>query len=228
MPFLKTKLIESIGLEIDTQRGGIQFFSCYLPGGTQRQEIQAHLSHDISSITLRRQTYFALGDFNVKHRQWNNHRANAAGTILHDLRQRNGFYIIHPLTHTHFPADPQKQPSTIDIGLTNSIMPVNIPVTEPMHSDHNIVQFTVRLDSDVNFEPSHLQYNFKNADWNKFHTVIDESLSGFNFNHSNVQETVQIDNLVDTLTSVIQHAKQVAVPLSVPNKYGLNLTPEIR
>lgn len=142
--------------------------------------------------------------------------------------QRNGFYVVHPSGHTHFPSDPNKQPSTIDIGLTNSLFPITTSETIPMSSDHNIVVHTVQLESDVSFEPTHLCYNFKMANWTKFQRVINENLSGFDYNHSNVDSATQIDTLVNKLTTVIQHAKQVSVPLTIPNKYGLSLTPDIR
>lgn len=228
LPYLRTHLIENIGIEISTYTGNISIFSCYLPGGARRQEIQAHFSHDISSITHRRQTYFAFGDFNARHRSWNNTRANVAGTILNDLMQRNRFYVIYPSSHTHFPNDPRKQPSTIDIGLTNSVLPVGEPIVEPLSSDHNCVQVTIHLDSDVNFTPSHLRYDFSSADWDKFQQTVDEGLSLFDLNHNNVTTTEQIDGLVDELTTLIQRAKKAAVPLTIPNQYGLCLTPEIQ
>lgn len=228
LPYLHTHLIENIGVEITTKGGCIQIFTCYLPGGTRQQMIQTYLRRDISTLTLRPSTFFALGDFNAKHRHWNNVRANVAGTILYEQMQRNCFYVLHPPTHTHFPSDLQKQPSTIDIGLTNSLFPVDIPETTPMSSDHNIVKFTIHLGSDVEFDNPHLIYSFKKANWPLYQKYITDNLAGFDLNHNNIHNTNQVDDLIDKLTSTIQLAKRKAIPQIIPDRYGLCLTPEIR
>lgn len=228
LPYLHTQLIENIGIEVVTRKGNLHIYSCYVPGGAQVQDIRAHLSRDISALTRRQTTFFALGDFNAKHRQWNNSRANPAGTIIHDLMQRNGFYVLHPPSHTHHPSDPRKNPSTFDIGLTNSLLTVSVPRDDPLSSDHNLVSFTVQLEEEVEIEPNYLRYCFKNANWDNYRSFIDEELEDLNMNHHQFTTTNQVDELVSKLTDVIQRAKQATVPRTLPDQYGLILTPAIK
>lgn len=228
LPFTKTQLIENIAIEIATRQGNIQIFSCYLPGGSINQHIQLNLSHDISSITRRRKTFFAVGDFNAKHRLWNNSRANTAGNIVYYLMQRNGFYVLNPPSHTHYHSDPRKNPSTIDIGLTNSLHAVSNLDSEPLGSDHNVVSFQVQLDQGVEVEHSHLRYRFQNANWEKYQRTIDGALDGFDFNHNNVTSIPEIDELVKKLTHTIQMGKRAAIPFALPDQYGLCLPPAIK
>lgn len=78
----RTRLLESVGLQISTTRGPIDFFSIYLPGGATRQEISEHYRNDLHLLTNRRSSFFIMGDFNSKHQSWNCNRANLAGNIL--------------------------------------------------------------------------------------------------------------------------------------------------
>lgn len=71
IPILRTNLIENIGIEIIINRRRMQFYSCYLPGGFRTNDINQHLANDITTITRRNTSYFALGDFNATHRSWN-------------------------------------------------------------------------------------------------------------------------------------------------------------
>ena len=121
----------------------MHIFAIYLPGGSTNNNINRHFSTDIRKLTNRRISYFICGDFNAKRRFWNCNRANRTGTLLYDVYNRSNFASIHPPTSTHFPTDPQKTPSTIDLVLTNGIHEYCHLTCNSLSSDHNAVEFSV-------------------------------------------------------------------------------------
>ena len=121
---IQCSLVENIGIEIATTNSKIQFISCYLPGGSNNQQIRNLFLNDLRQLTHRGNfrhcpNYYALGDFNSKHRFWGCHRANLAGNILYNEFNQSNFDIIYPLDHSYHPSDANRSSSTPDIGLTN-------------------------------------------------------------------------------------------------------------
>lgn len=228
LPIIPTRLVENVGLEVDCGPSKIQIYSCYLPGGTPVQQIRSFYNSDLTLITRRQPCYYALGDFNSKHRLWNCARANPAGGILFEKLNRSNFKILYPFEHTHHPADPAKSPSTIDIGLTNSRFEVLNLATHPLGSDHNIVTFRLALDGERRFSPQYTRPCYKMANWELYRSMIEADLVHFDFDHSNITATEQVEELVQRLTSIIDKARNKAVPMTVPDQYALSLTPVIK
>lgn len=93
-----TKLLEVIGLQLATNRGNIEIFSAYLPGGATRTDIDSYYKSDLRLLTQRTSSVFIFGDLNSKHRSWNCVRANRAGNILFTEQQRQNFIVFFPST----------------------------------------------------------------------------------------------------------------------------------
>lgn len=107
------------GVLIIVRRRKFQVFCCYVPGAATTTQIRSHFNNDLNKICRRNNAFFAVGDFNSKHRSWNCTRANLAGTTLFDNAADNQCFILHPHEPTHYPSEPNKSPSTIDLILTN-------------------------------------------------------------------------------------------------------------
>jgi hypothetical protein len=93
----------------------------YLPGGASNSNINSHLKSDIKILT-KNKNVFIYEDWNTRHRLWNCSRANRAGTIIY--LNSNNMIIHHPSSHTYFPSDRNKNPSTIDLSITNSSLEI--------------------------------------------------------------------------------------------------------
>jgi exonuclease III len=90
LPSLDTKLLECIGIQIElNDNSKLQIFSIYLPGGAKNCEINNHFKNDLRKITRRHTSFFAMGDFNCKHRFWNCDRAN------HGCNMTKLFYCLY-------------------------------------------------------------------------------------------------------------------------------------
>lgn len=181
IPIPNTHLIENIGIEIICNRRKIHIFSCYLPGGTRAAEIRQHFANDITCIANRNSTFFALGDFNATNSAWNCTRNNTAGNILLDITNNGQIFLLHPDTHTHFPSDSSREPSTIDLIFTNGHLPISDPTTTPLGSDHAGITFEIELAEEMALNAPALRPNYSKTNWRRFRQIIERNLSGDRF-----------------------------------------------
>lgn len=120
-PHCNTHSIENIGITIFSPTNEeIHISSCYFPGSTNANTLNL-FRLDLAKLTSNTpsNSYFLIGDFNAKHRLWNNFRANPAGKILYEEMSRRPFVIHHPPTPTYYP--PQRRathPSTLQTTYT--------------------------------------------------------------------------------------------------------------
>lgn len=130
---------------------------------------------DITDILRLHPHVLLIGDLNSKHVAWNCPCNNRNGVTLLDLSINMNFAILAPREPTFYPDRILARPSIIDIGIA-----VNIPyvctvqsVTE-LSSDHNpvIFCFTERVEKN----PTKQIFDYKNADWKKFRTCLDNEL----------------------------------------------------
>jgi hypothetical protein len=223
LPTLQTKLIENIGVEIFLDNGSkILVYSCYLPGGTRNAELNDHLSNDLKLLHGLRQSFFHAGDFNSKHRLWNCYQANRAGTILHNEFQRFNFLIEAPPEHTHFPADPCKRPSTLDLVITNGLHELSDLMCINLCSDHVAISFKIRTNSPPAASLPRLQRDFQNADWDRYKSIIDYHTAQAAFS-SEPASVSEIDRAIDNFTKLLTHARDKAVPACFNSKYRMRL-----
>lgn len=227
LPRLQCNLIENINIEVSTSRSKIIFSSCYLPGGCNTQQINGHFKSDVTTITRRRTRFYAMGDFNAKHRYWGCNRANNAGKILYDEFCRQDFDIVYPQEHSYHPFDLNRASSTLDICLTNSDLQTSDLTTHHFGSDHNGIMFDINLDSDLTTNSTNGRPCFRKADWKLYQSVINRELIDMDYDVNTVDSTEHIDELIDKFTSMMQYAQSQAVPIITPSKFALELTPEI-
>jgi hypothetical protein len=66
--------------------------------------------------------------------------------IIYNLLNSSNTIIHHSPNHTYFPSNISMHPSTIDFTITNSTFEMTQPQTHTLPSDHNVVDFTVKLE----------------------------------------------------------------------------------
>ena len=196
MPSLNTALIETIGIEVHSQRRKIQIISCYVPGGASSDQIRTHFENDVNILTRRNSCFFAVGDFNAKHASWNCNRSNLSGRILFEKAADNGYFVLHSADHTHHPSNSRQQPSTIDLIVTNGHRPISEPVTTSLVSDHCAVLFEIELNENIQSNILRTRFDYKAADWKLYGDLIDRELLTDRLHIDDITEIEQIDNLV--------------------------------
>lgn len=229
MQHIKTNILECLGIRICLENGRkIEIIAAYLPGGTTTAQINQYYVRDLEILARRNCSYFVCGDLNSKHRFWNCQRANRAGTLLYQEYTCGNFLIAHPPCPTFYPANINQSPSTIDLVLTNGKLCITEPVSIPMNSDHNSVSFEIKLNSSIAINDPQMRPSFVDADWSVYRKKIDDKLSDLDIEINDITTAEEIDKLTDFLSESIMEAQSCSIPLKIPNKYELHLTPEIR
>jgi hypothetical protein len=120
-----------------------------------------------------------------------------------------------------------QSPSTLDIVLSNCLHELDYLSTRTeLSSDHPPVLFEITSDSRREV-PNHYIFNYKHADWNQFKLIIDSRID-LDFSLERIQTASQIDLMVESFTTALLEARTTTVPKTVPFRYSLVLTPEIK
>lgn len=210
LPHINTRTIEAIGIKVHTSTNDeIVLVSCYFPGSTNATTL-AQFKQDIVHLTSTFKTsYFLIGDFNAKHRLWNNIRANQAGTILYEEMARRHFIIQHSPTPTYYPTQARAtHPSTIDICITNNFhTTTQIESQTALSSDHNPIVFTINCNKLV--IPSKTHFRYDKADWKQFQTFISTNIA---LQLQSINSTNEIDTKIAETINLINTAKEMYIP----------------
>jgi len=222
------QIVENIGVEIMLENRAFQVFSCYLPGGASNASIRQHYEHDLRRLTRKRQIYFNLGDWNSKHRLWNCTRANTAGNILFDKLTHSNFTLISPFEHTFHPRAANRQPSTLDLGITNCPHPATNIETHSLGSDHSAVSFTVDFGENVRYAQSQPRYCYSLANWDRYKVLLESRFRTLCFDAERISTSQQIDELITLLVDSMHWAENLSIPKRTPQKYGLLLPDSVK
>ena len=176
MKTIKCKLIESIGIELLTNNSSIKLVSIYVPGGVNIAQHKTEFKADINLLTKMNEKFLICGDFNARNQLWNCSTTNTAGKLLMDVATSNGTLIIHPNTPTHFPSDQSRNPSTIDLILSNLHNVSNIVTNSDLYSDHKIVCFQLGCDEIHDEVPNRIPV-YSQTDWVKYTRIINENIT---------------------------------------------------
>lgn len=230
LPSMNLRLIENIGVEVFLDNGErIQIWSVYLPGGSTNDQIRQNLKHDIHMMTNRQCSYFINGDFNSRHRFWNCARANVAGNILYNEHAIRNFFILHPSSHTRFPSNAGRLPSTIDLTLTNGLHETTGLETHSNDSDHTIITYDVILDAQAMQNSPFFMPLFRKANWNRYRSVIQSEL-GLNLpsEMDGVSNPEQIDDMINNFVRTVTDAQKISVPMIRKQSYSVCLPQNLK
>jgi Endonuclease-reverse transcriptase len=221
----QTKVLECIRISVSSPTGEIHFISTYRPGGRSYAEDIRNFRSDIQLLTSSRTSFFICGDLNARHSSWGFASANSAGNALFECD--GDFAIYYPPSPTRIPLNRMQSPSTLDIVLSNGLYELDYLSTRTeLSSDHLPVLFEVTSDSRREV-PTHHIFNYKHADWNQFKLILDSRID-LDFSLERIQTASQIDSMIESFTTALLEARTTAVPKTVPFRYSLVLTPEIK
>lgn len=131
-------------------------------------------SQDLSTLLELGSNIVIAGDFNAKHRVWNNTENNTNGnTLFKFLNEDTELTVYYPDEPTCWRS--LTNPSTIDIAVSRN---VNISCTGSLQfqSDHDPVSFDLSLGNKPEYVAPLTQFVFKKADWKKFKAIVNDEL----------------------------------------------------
>ena len=201
---LKTKVFETLAINVETNMGNLFVAAVYLPFQCTGEQ-KNFLKGDLNKLTRNRSKFLICGDFNAKHRSWNNAQANSNGNILFNDCTGGHYSILFPNSPTCFSS--MRNPSTIDLVLTDlSHMCDQLVTHADFDSDHLPVTFS--LSQEAILKPVSSVFNYKRADWEKYKDYIEN-----NFNHNpTLQTKADIDAALEVFTSCILEARNLSIP----------------
>lgn len=209
LPHFVTHGLENVNVILETKHKSIRLSSVYCPKYTR------HFKDDLRILTSGHRDFFVFGDLNARHRSWNCVGQNTAGKALFEMTQTGNFFVHPPSDPTYYPTHANRQPSVLDVTITNSTIQIELPlVLNELSSDHSPVLVEIIVDRLQSNE--YMRPDYKNADWRKFSYEVDTLLQ-------KNAATDDIDADVETFTNAIKKARDIAVPL----KRNFNKTMEL-
>lgn len=199
IPRYSTIDIENISILVKINGRQTIFTAAYSPHYTNQ------FRNDISILTNTANDFFVFGDLNAQHKSWNCTSNNQAGNVLYRLQIHSNFYVYFPPMHTRFGQNShQVQPSTVDVLLSNSSLPISTLRTWPneLTSDHVPVSFHIFgavICKDIKIK----LYN--QANWSHIRTWVENEVTNRNIASANI--TIQnIDNVLNNVSDVLKKA----------------------
>ena len=201
---LYTKVIESLGVEVETEAGILFIAAAYLPFQCTGEQ-KNFLKGDLQKLTRNRSKFLIIGDFNAKHRSWNNAQCNSNGKIMFNDCSSGYYSILFPNGPTCFSS--VRNPSTIDLVLTDLSHACSELITHAdFDSDHLPITFS--LSQGTVSTPISTVFNYHKANWERYQSHIES-----NFNHElNLHSETDIDSALQTLKCAIIEARNSSVP----------------
>jgi len=122
----------------------------------------------LNNIVTNNSPIIIGGDFNAKHKSWNNFNNNSRGLQLYNYINDNDISVIHSNTYTY--RVPRSNPSNLDIFLTKDVPYNNICYSmDELTSNHLPVM--LKFDR-VNVTRTECTYN--TTDWSAFYSRTDK------------------------------------------------------
>ncbi len=164
---MEQDVLEYVVLELLLPRIGKTFlYFCYRPPNFNPDTYFRLLSEQIS-LNTDAPNILVLGDFNAKHRSWDElSTPNCAGRLLYEMFTDFSLTQCVP-TATRYSADGTSS-SVLDLFATNRPDLVNqIKVTDPI-SDHCCVIATISAETTPGKKSMRTVYDYEHADWSGF------------------------------------------------------------
>ena len=223
LPLFDTTIIEALGVVIYSNTQSFTLISTYFPGVRSGSDVQKFKT-DILKLTSFSQPFFLCGDLNAKHAFWNCVRSNSAGRVLYDLMCSNPFQVHFPPGPTYYPEDASKTPSTLDLVITNGLMPLSLIETNDglSSSDHLPILFTINEPTPIDSDMYKVK-DFCNADWTLYRNLLNNSTDLRVWNSQTMSSPEGIDSAIQMLTEGIKNAEEQSVPRKTIRMNNLQL-----
>lgn len=206
LPHYNTKIIEALGIELDTDRGKLCIIAVYCPRQcSDKNGSSSSFKNDLAKLTHNRRKLIVAGDLNARHENWGNHRRNKNGTILFGDSQAGYYTVSGPRDPTFI--SPAGVPSTLDLFLTNAPDHLSDPETvKELSSDHFPVEVVFRCSPTT--RPDLLRKDYHNVNWVEFQRRVDRLINP----DVPLRSIDDVDHRIEELVGAIQAAEEACVP----------------
>ncbi|GFT51198.1 putative RNA-directed DNA polymerase from transposon X-element [Trichonephila clavipes] len=167
---IHTDAVETAAIEIIGPNLKFTICSIYKPPSASTP----NFIQDLKKIFRNRNQCLVVGDFNAKHRSWNPHPQHCSGNALFKFARNNSLVISAPSDPTIIPAQQNRQPAIIDLGLSRGLNNITVESRYDLTSDHNPVHFVVHF----NFNNSHIPNCKSITNWNKYQDILSTTIAG--------------------------------------------------
>ena len=161
---------------------------------------------DLDVLVPDSQNFVLMGDFNSKHRSWNNGPENRNGPVLFRWIQTHKVILLNQNKKATYQSPSTGTLSTLDLTLASPAFERSIKnwcIGEDLGSDHFPVFFELTLTRKLVHNPSvvHSKYNMKKANWEAFMTA---------------SELLDEDCCIETIEKILHNAAEKAIPQKKP------------
>ena len=224
-PSVKHKLInkcsfeglESIFVEIEGLTSSFDVGCVYCPPAITINRFK----RDVNTLLSTSSSCFIAGDWNSKHKSWNNQINDRRGIELKNLIDHHSFKIQAPNGPTLFPC--RGNPSIVDFGITKNFdFVAKTSICNELSSDHLPLMFQVDFSHQ---EIKNQIFDFKKANWKKFREDIEYLLR--NNELTEIKSRDDIDKSITFLNEIINISSKKNIPLKNPYFFRYPSSPEI-
>ena len=224
LPCPRTRCMESLAIELFLSGRRLVIVSTYFPGSVD-PIVLSNYRRDLELLSELGPNVLIGGDLNSRHSFWGCTGTNAAGTILFQEVIGGDMFLHFPDSPTHYPHS-GRTPSTLDLILTKGFTSISGITVDPcLSSDHRPVLFELTDGVELADIPHQIVKDFSSADWRRYSSMINASLSDVDTN--NINSVEKIDEVVSLLTGSIRSADRACIPRKRRQFGTFGLTPEV-
>lgn len=171
----------------------------------------AEYKKDVEKLITKPGPFILAGDWNAKHRDWNNPVSNGKGIFLSKLAHNHLCKIISTDSPTTFPAvgDPSFLDFVIAKGTPSVVEAFSI---NELSSDHIPVVFEIF--SNVDMPRKAKVSNYKKASWKLFRQVVADECKKLDTESLDTRD--EIDKNIQIFNEILHQASEKAIPLKTP------------
>ena len=180
---------------------------------------------DFNKILSQPGPFIIAGDFNAKHKNWNNPSNCRKGTDLNNLCKRHNCSINFPDVPTLHPQG-KGDKSIVDFVVSKGVLGISKPELAIFgSSDHLPIAF--QLPCYISLPPEVKIKDYAKTDWNifqesfssQFETEIDDDIP--------LNSRAEIDSQINSLSRILLTAARTAIPLKTPSTFRYPTSQEI-
>lgn len=208
---ISTHYAEAIFIKIHCPRGDITVGSIYCSPSASRIQAKEFFQ---KALNISGPVIIA-GDFNAKHKAWNNNKFDYKGIDLFNLCSKSNFEIHGPNGPTLIPS--RGNPSAVDLVICKSILGLDNPMVDnSLSSDHCPIQFRIPINptrNDIRI------FNYSKADWKMFREILTDKVRVLNKDLPCLNSSQLVDDCISQFVTGIHEAMDRAIPKKLPYKY---------
>lgn len=205
----KLDYLQAAGVKVVCNNRPINIYAIYFP---PRHAVKCEEYEDFFRKLSHR--FIAAGDYNAKHTWWGSRLTNPKGKELYKCMMQNNLSTLSGGRPTYWPADPKRIPDLLDFAVYGGLSRHSLDILndDGLNSDHSPI--LINYNVNVELVPKKVRLIKKNTNLNHYSEQIESKLN-LNIKISTGDD---LDDAVETLTSVVHEAALFSTPHCEDNK----------